>query len=227
MDVKLSDLIYYKENFLSTKDCKYFIDYYEKNKDNQYSEESLDSYQGIKKLSTFKAIDIKKPSQCHIKVRELVKVSVQEYMQHLDSLGLYNANIPSHFQYGHKFRILKYKTGEKIHPHSDHGNFAYGSVVLNLSGDYTGGQFCFFGKKISFELKQGDLMVFPADLFFIHEVTPIISGTRYSINTFIKLLPDEVIEKSNKATNDIYREYLNKTPDTIKNGPFFPYRLNS
>ena len=85
----------------------------------------------------------------------------------------------------HRMRILRYGPGQKIHQHSDYDLGVHGSCTLNLSDGYQGGDFVFFRGQQRLKLGLGDALIFPADVFWVHEVEPVISGTRYSINTFL------------------------------------------
>ena len=61
-------------------------------------------------------------------------------------------------------------------------------------------------------------MIFPAGYLWVHEVTPITKGVRYSVNTFLQSIPQSVKLKiqdftqqqdfSDKNFYDIKREYL-------------------
>ena len=96
--------------------------------------------------------------------------------------------------YSHMYRLLKYDTGAKIHPHTDHDPFVYGSCTFNLNDDYTGGDFSFWNGKHKIKLGKGDALIFPADHFWVHEVLPIESGLRYSTNSFLQKIPDSLKE---------------------------------
>ena len=52
------------------------------------------------------------------------------------------------------------------------------SVVCSLNNDYSGGEFIMQGKKLDF--KKGDVLIFPSNFLFPHEVKPVKKGTRYS-----------------------------------------------
>jgi predicted 2-oxoglutarate/Fe(II)-dependent dioxygenase YbiX len=80
---------------------------------------------------------------------------------------------------------MKYETGAKIHPHTDHIPNIYGSISFNLNNDYEGGEFKFFNGNYTVSLNKGDALIFPADYFWVHEVTPVTKGERYSINSFL------------------------------------------
>jgi predicted 2-oxoglutarate/Fe(II)-dependent dioxygenase YbiX len=95
---------------------------------------------------------------------------------------------------------MKYETGAEIHPHSDHAPGTYGSISFNLNDNYEGGEFKFFNGNYTIPLNKGDALIFPADYFWVHEVTKVTKGERYSINSFIRSHP-EIFKK-------IYREYL-------------------
>jgi predicted 2-oxoglutarate/Fe(II)-dependent dioxygenase YbiX len=64
------------------------------------------------------------------------------------------------------------------------------SVIINLNQQYIGGElfFCDQGENLTktYELKTGDLIMFPSNFLFPHGVLPIIQGVRYSIITWLK-----------------------------------------
>jgi alkylated DNA repair dioxygenase AlkB len=60
------------------------------------------------------------------------------------------------------------------------------SCIICLNDDYTGGEISFFNKQKTFTLKKGDVLLFPSNFIFPHEVCPILTGTRYSIITWLK-----------------------------------------
>ena len=60
------------------------------------------------------------------------------------------------------------------------------SCIICLNDDYTGGEISFFNKQKTFTLKKGDVLLFPSNFMFPHEVFPILTGTRYSIITWFK-----------------------------------------
>ena len=90
----------------------------------------------------------------------------------------------------HTYRIMKYDTGAWIHPHTDHAPYIYGSCTINLNEEYTGGDFSFWNGKYKVKLERGDAMIWPADYFWVHAVDEIQSGTRYSVNCFLRATPE-------------------------------------
>jgi predicted 2-oxoglutarate/Fe(II)-dependent dioxygenase YbiX len=54
------------------------------------------------------------------------------------------------------------------------------SVICLLNDDYEGGELVFFEDKI-LTPSQGDVIIFPSNFLFPHEVKPITKGIRYSV----------------------------------------------
>ena len=52
------------------------------------------------------------------------------------------------------------------------------SIVANLNEDYEGSEFYCRGKEI--KLKTGDILLFPSNFMYPHEVKEATKGTRYS-----------------------------------------------
>jgi len=53
------------------------------------------------------------------------------------------------------------------------------SIIGLLNDDYEGGDFIMFDDK-KIETKKGDLMIFPSNFLYPHEITPVTKGVRYS-----------------------------------------------
>ena len=85
-------------------------------------------------------------------------------------------------------RFNKYPEGTMMRKHFDHihnifdGNLK-GVPILSLVGilnnDYEGGNFV-FNDDHEIKLNAGDILVFPSNFMYAHEVKEIIKGTRYS-----------------------------------------------
>lgn len=85
------------------------------------------------------------------------------------------------------YTLLRYVVGDHYLEHTDSfiGSPRELSVILSLNDDYEGGELGFHGKRILYKLKKGDAIVFPSNFMYPHEITPVTSGTRYSIITWI------------------------------------------
>jgi len=96
------------------------------------------------------------------------------------------------FTYLHQVKIqdinlLKYEVGNFYGTHIDayHTVNRQLSFIINLNQEYEGGDIIFTHpsdrksyKKISF--KTGDLLVFPSNFMYPHNITPVTKGIRYS-----------------------------------------------
>ena len=111
---------------------------------------------------------------------------------------------------------MEYDVGGWIHPHIDWNFFTTGSltIALNDESEYDGGDFKFFNRDV-IRLKKGEAMIFPANPFFVHEVTEITKGKRYSVNSFLSSIP---INDYQYLENDIQNVYWN---NEWMNNPFF------
>ena len=84
-------------------------------------------------------------------------------------------------------RFNKYEVGNTMRKHYDHIHSIFDgqmkgvpivSIVANLNEDYKGGEFVCRDKKIN--LKTGDILMFPSNFMYPHEVKETTEGTRYS-----------------------------------------------
>lgn len=90
-------------------------------------------------------------------------------------------------------RFNKYDTGTQMKIHCDHIQSAFDgsrkgiptlSVLGALNDDYEGGELVFWEKEVV-PLKAGEIMVFPSNFLYPHEVKEVISGTRYSFVSWV------------------------------------------
>ena len=84
-------------------------------------------------------------------------------------------------------RFNKYEVGTMMREHYDHIHSLFDgkmkgvpivSIVANLNTDYEGAEFYCRGKEI--KLKTGDILLFPSNFMYPHEVKETTKGTRYS-----------------------------------------------
>ena len=84
-------------------------------------------------------------------------------------------------------KFNKYEVGTMMREHYDHIHSLFDgkrkgvpivSVVANLNESYEGAEFYCRGKEI--KLKTGDILLFPSNFMYPHEVKETTKGTRYS-----------------------------------------------
>jgi predicted 2-oxoglutarate/Fe(II)-dependent dioxygenase YbiX len=84
------------------------------------------------------------------------------------------------------YDLLRYKEGQFYVQHTDasmsHPRSVSCSFILN--DDYEGGEFAFFDREIAIRCGKGEVIMFPSNFMYPHEIMPVISGTRYSIITW-------------------------------------------
>ena len=80
-------------------------------------------------------------------------------------------------------QLLKYGVGQFFAPHIDDSPKRPRriSYVYYVNDDYEGGEITFTNFKVGFKPKAGQLLVFPSSYAYRHEVSPVISGTRYAM----------------------------------------------
>jgi len=90
-----------------------------------------------------------------------------------------------------KFQFTQYEIGGYYDWHVDSTieirPERFYSAVIQLNDEYTGGNFEIVGDKENLKLEEGagNLFLFPSNK--LHRITPIISGTRYSIVNWVGL----------------------------------------
>jgi hypothetical protein len=216
MKFDITNLILHKRNFLSKKECDYLIDYYEKHKARSALEHCPEATTGIDTMSTFDVIDVEYGDKEHKFVSKKIEEMINLYHKHTDKFDMFHVLRKKQLLYSHKLRLMKYKKGAKIHPHTDHDPYVYGSCTFNLNDDYEGGEFGFFKNKKTIKLKRGDALIWPADYFWVHEVKPIKKGVRYSTNCFLQCLPQSIVQNLHTFRDVLEKNYKFNSKDGLK-----------
>jgi len=89
-------------------------------------------------------------------------------------------------------KFLSYDVNSTMQKHCDHIHDMFTdtrgipalSVIGVLNNEFTGGDLIFFDDT-NYNLQAGDLVVFPSNFLFPHEVKPVITGKRYSFASFV------------------------------------------
>ena len=181
----LTDLIYLKRNFLSRDQCDMIINEFETSPDPPEQEHCPQAFSGVDTYSTFSVKDSQYRSASFYMIHETIEQTINEYWDYTDTFGAFHVARRGSMLFPHRYRLMKYEKGSWIHPHVDHDTGIYGSCTINLNTDYEGGTFAFWGGLHKVKLGLGDVMIWPADYFWVHEVEEITAGTRYSANCFL------------------------------------------
>jgi len=190
--MNMEDIIFVVKGVLSKDQCNTLIKEYE----DRCAEAALEScYHAITNkmtTSTYKRIELTPFTDTFNLVHDTTNDMIKHWIDHLDQMSSFHVpGLKKSLRYSHLHRLMKYEEGEWIHPHVDWEEMIHASCTIALNDDYEGGDFVFWNGKHTVRLEQGDAMIWPADPFWVHEVTTITKGCRYATNTFIQSLPQQ------------------------------------
>jgi len=212
----ITNLILHKPRFLSNEKCNFLIEHFENNKQRVEKEHCPHAETGIETYSSYDVIDILYGTEEHKLVSSSIEEMINMWQDYTDQFQMFHKWKRNSMLFSHKLRLMKYETGAKIHPHTDHDPHVYGSCTFNLNDEYEGGDFVFFRGKKKIKLNKGDALIFPSDYFWVHEVKPITKGVRYSTNCFLQNIPTSIREQTVNFQKKILNEYKFNPTDGIK-----------
>ena len=208
-------------NFLTHEECDMLINEFKERKDEAGLERSGNANTGKVEYSSFKVVPLKPYTPNFNFIKEKTKLAVDTWINYLDQPNYFFIKaLKENLRFSHSYRIMKYGIGAEIHPHSDYNPGTYGSISFNLNDNYEGGEFKFFNGNHTVFLGKGDALIFPANYFWVHEVTKVTKGERYSINSFIRNNPEEVLNHSSFLTQLLTNDYIQNTPSEELLGPY-------
>ena len=197
-DILLKDLIHIKKGVLTPKQCDALIHEREYRNKEQTGERCLHAITGVDTHSTFRQVVLSPNSKNFNTVKDACQETIDEWIDSLEKKKSFAASaLKTSIRFSHKYRLMRYDEGGWIHPHIDWMHGVVGSLTIALSNpsDFKGGEFKFFNGKHTVHMEKGDALIFPANPFFVHEVTEITEGRRYSVNSFLTSFPIEVVDE--------------------------------
>lgn len=185
MSYNLQDYVYKIDDFLDQSTCKNIIKKINK------LDWSMHSYYSAK-TNTVHSFDneLSILSTDIIEVKNLndkLKYAIDMYINKLnfDWFGSYT---------GYTYvRLNKYIKDTTMKLHCDHIQSIFDgskkgiptlTILGSLNNDYKGGELILFKDK-KIDLKAGNVVVFPSNFLYPHEVKPVISGVRYSYVSWV------------------------------------------
>jgi|TARA_R110002073_G_scaffold259470_2_gene422557 predicted 2-oxoglutarate/Fe(II)-dependent dioxygenase YbiX len=220
-DILLKDLIYIKKGVLTSEQCDDLILERESRNSEQEGEHCLHSITGKDTYSTFKQVQLIPDTQNFNIVKDACQATINEWTEELEKKKYFDVHaLKKSINFSHMYRLMRYEAGGWIHPHIDWTHGVVGSLSIALNDNFKGGEFKFFNGQHSITLEKGDAVIFPANPFFIHEVTEVTEGRRYSVNSFLTSLPHEDVV--------YFQDYWNSVLDlpNVKDNPM-RYNLTS
>lgn len=203
----LTNCIEYFNNIITKEEARFIIDYAEKaNQDPLHPWKFQDARVGNEKkhdvnLRSNKLMPLMPPQHS---IHNLLNVCKDKYPEVLKIVEiLSDALIACVRYYSEKyevpiamdegFTLLKYQTGEEYKPHTDCGPSKPMcdrtiSIVGYLNpGEYSGGETYFNNFNVSVNPNKTGLVLFPSNYAYIHHAMPVMSGTKYSIVTWMMM----------------------------------------
>jgi len=208
-------------NFLTDKECQELIQEYEQRSNYSLKEQSKNYHTDKIEQSSFDVVNLIPKTKNFNFIKQKTKKAIEIYINYLSQPKFFfTDSLKQNLRFSHSYRIMKYSIGSNIHAHSDHDIGIYGSISFNLNDDYEGGEFKFFNKNHTVSLRKGDALIFPADYFWVHEITPVTKGNRYSINSFICSYPYNVLRSINNLARAVGNDYFQQTNENELLGPY-------
>ncbi len=182
--INLKDFIFTVDDILTDGECDFIIEEFGKNE--VYKEQCLESNSGEVRESTVDITSLLPNTEAFGLVHNATNHLIDEYSQYLKELDFIALNeMICCFTFSHNYRLMKYSEGQSIHDHVDKNWAIFGSATLALNDGYEGGLFRFFKGKHKVKTKKGQGMIFPAEHYFVHGVSPVTKGVRWSVNSFL------------------------------------------
>ena len=206
--MQLIDLALHIPNFVPEEICDKVIDFYEsQGKNSKFFEQSYNQKAEGNVKSSGLCFEVGAQDGVYDDIHNYSGKGIVKWLEYIDSFGCFEPHTLGILtQCSHKYRIIKYSEGMNIHQHADVGDGILGKTIrgsctLNFSdvNDYEGGEFSIFRGRYQVKLGKGDLMIFPADPFWVHGTNPVTIGARYAVNSFLH--PDiSMYKESQKNT---------------------------
>lgn len=182
MSLNLEDYIFKIDDFLDQSTCKTIVSKISKlnwEKHQYYNPINNERISYDNELSVIHKIsDIEEIKVLNTKLSYAIEIYINKL--NFDWYSIYSDYQP--------VRLNRYDKNTHMRLHCDHIHSLFDGVrkgvpVLTLLGslnnNYKGGELVMFNEK-TIKLNAGNLIIFPSNFLFPHEIKPIISGIRYS-----------------------------------------------
>ena len=193
MNKNIEHYIFHKEHFLDEEYCKNCIKELGKNEWKQhdryrYGTDSLDAPSGNNEpeIITQDLFSDKVAKIDEFIIQKLHSI-ILEYVQS------FKFNWFNGWEGYSNLRFIRYYPGQTMQKHCDHiQNLFDGkskgvpilSIIGVLNDNYEGGELIMLEDK-KIDTKQGDLLIYPSNFLYPHEITPVTKGVRYSYVSWV------------------------------------------
>ena len=197
MNKNIEHYFYHKANFLDEKFCENSINELDKNeweKHTFYSADGKDGEPTWSRPSGDNEPEVIDSDMFLLDVGKINKLIVDKLQSTiLEYIESYKFDWFFAWEGYSAMKFIRYSLGQKMVNHCDHIHSIFDgerrgvpilTVIGVLNDDYEGGEFIMFGDK-KIDTKAGDLLIFPANFMFPHEITPVLKGARYSYISWV------------------------------------------
>ena len=184
----LEDFIFYGQEAIDPEFCDDILDEYV---DTDYWEPTLTgsghdpsarrcSFICISDQGIMEEDNVEQRKQIDEKLFEIVASLIDEYQKK-------NPEFELEIQEDSGYELLKYEEGDFYVQHSD--SFKQQpralTVIISMNDNYDGGEVALFNRELVYKMSAGDVLIFPSNFMYPHEIMPVTSGTRYSLITWV------------------------------------------
>jgi len=169
--------LFLRRNVLSREQCKLLVDCFERNREALAPTGGNEYWDGRFVCSA------------QLPDRELDAQRVMQQVRHLSNWHVTNRFSGGKIVYSDTAQLVRWHAGLELTPHTDNmhpdgrpsvtAHRCYSSI-LYLNDDYEGGHTFFPGFGIRIRPEPGTLILFGAGPEYVHGITPVISGLRYT-----------------------------------------------
>lgn len=192
MDKNIEHYFYHKENFLSDEYCANCIDELSKNdwEQHRWYDPNSDSHSAYQGESEPEVIYVSKFPDALKEINSFIidglRPIIGEYVSSL------HFNWFSSWKGYSPIKFIRYHPGHGMENHCDHISSLFDggvgvpilSIIGLLNDNYEGGDLIIFGDK-KIDTKKGDIIIFPSNFLYPHEITPVTKGVRQSFVSWV------------------------------------------
>ena len=192
MNKNIEHYVFHKENFLEESYCKNTIDELNKCgwKKHEWYSATEDVYRQLSADSEPDTLGEVNPKNSE-KINDFIISSLHSTLH--EYINKFKFDWFNSWAGYTTIKFIRYSVGQTMHQHCDHIHSMFdgekkGIPVLSIIGilndDYEGGELIMFGDK-KIDTKKGDLLIFPSNFLYPHEITPVTRGVRYSYTSWV------------------------------------------
>ena len=185
---KLDDFILHIKNFIDPEFCDAVLDEYVETNlwDVTLTGSGHDPY--ARKCQFICISDHSVKEECNTEVRnELDQYLFERVAELIEKYREIHSEFDIEIEEDTGYELLKYEVGDFFVQHTDSfkENPRALTVIFALNDAYKGGELAFFNREKIYRLDVGDVIIFPSNFMYPHEIIPVTEGTRFSIITWI------------------------------------------